>query len=68
MQQKHNELKEKILNLENRHRVDNLRVGGIPEYEEESWGRRITKGTLQGLGLNNIRVETAHQVGNSPSS
>ena len=37
IQQIHNELKEKLRNLEDRSRRDNLRVDRIPEYEEEAW-------------------------------
>ena len=37
IQQVHNELKENLRNLEDRSWRDNLRVDGIPEYEEESW-------------------------------
>ena len=36
IQQKYNELKEKVRNLECRSRRDNLRVDGRREYEEES--------------------------------
>ena len=30
-------MKGKLRNLEDRSRQDNLRVDGIPEYEEQSW-------------------------------
>lgn len=66
IQQKYNELKEKVRNLECRSRRDNLRVDGRREYEEESWDdtEELLKGILhEKLGVNDIQIERAHQAG-----
>ena len=63
IQQVQNELKEKIRNLEDRSRRDNLRVDGIPKYVEESWNdiEKLLKYTLrEKLGVNKIQLERAH--------
>ena len=65
IQQVHNELKKKLQNLEDRSRRDNLRVDGIPEYEE-SWDdtEELLKDTLrEKLIVNKIQIERAHRVG-----
>lgn len=66
IQQKCNELKEKVRNLECRSRRDKLRVDGRREYEEESWDdtEGLLKGILQEkLGVNDIQIERAHRAG-----
>ena len=64
MQQVHNKLKEKLRNLEDRSRRDNLRIDGIPEYEEESWDNteELLKDALrEKLGVNKFQIERAHR-------
>ena len=61
----YNELKEKIRNLEDRSRGDNIRVDGIPEYEEESWDdtEELLKDALrEKLDRNKIQIERVHRV------
>ena len=57
IQQVHKELKEKLRKLEDKSRRDNLRVDGIPEYEEEPWDdtEELLKDALrEKLGINKI--------------
>ena len=64
MQQVHNKLKEKLRNLEDRSRRDNLRIDGIPEYEEESCDNteELLKDALrEKLGVNKFQIERAHR-------
>ena len=59
-------MKEKLWNLEDRSRRDNLGLDWIPEYEKESWDDtgNLLKDTLrEKLVLNNIQIERAHRVG-----
>ena len=55
----------KLRILEDRSRRENLRLGGIEEWEEESWADREQnlKDTLSEiLGIQNIKVESTHRV------
>ena len=64
MHQINNELKEKLRNLEDRSRRDNLY--GMPECEEESWDdtEELLKDALsEKLGVNKIQIGRAHRVG-----
>ena len=57
---------EKLRNLEDRSRRDNLRIDEIPEYEEESWNdtEELLKDALhEKLDVNKIQIERAHRVG-----
>ena len=65
------ELREKLRNLEDRSRRDNLRLNGVEEYDNEFWAD--TKETLkefieQNLGLRNIKIERAHRTGEKNGS
>ena len=62
-QQVPNELMEKLRNLDDRSRRDNLR---IREHEEESWDdtEELLKDALrEKLGSSKIQIERAHRVG-----
>ena len=57
-------MKEKVRNLEDRSRQDNLHIDGIPEYEEESWDdtEELVKDILrEKLDVSKIHVERAHR-------
>ena len=57
-------MKEKVRNLEDRSRQDNLHVDGKPEYEEESWDdtEELLKDILrEKLDVKKIHVERAHR-------
>ena len=61
------QLCERLRDLEDRSRRDNLRIDGIAEVENETWEQ--TEEILQNLfkeklQLENISVERAHRVGN----
>ena len=65
------EMKEKIRELEDRSRRDNLRFDGIKEYQNESWGdtEEILKEALSNsLGIESVRIERAHRVGDPSKS
>ena len=51
-------LKDKLRNLKDRSRRDNLRFNGIREYENESWNyTEVLKDFLfENLGLQNIKI------------
>ena len=56
IQQVHNELTEKLRNLEDSSQRDNLRIDEISEYEEES--EELLKNALhEKLGVNKIQIE-----------
>ena len=62
-----NQLCERLRDLEDRSRCDNLRIDGMAEVENERWEQ--TEKVLQNLfkkklQLENISVERAHRVGN----
>ena len=53
-------LKDKLRDLEDRSRRDNLRFDGVKEYENESWNdtEEILKDFLfEHLGLQNIKID-----------
>ena len=57
--------------LEDRSRRDNLRFDGIEEWEEESWAdtEQNLKDTLSDiLGIQNVKIERAHRVGDKKRS
>ena len=59
-------MKEKLWNLEDSSRRDNLRIDWIPEYEEKFWDdtEKLLKDALrEKLGVNKIQIVGAHQVG-----
>ena len=61
----------KLRILEDRSRRDNLRFGGIEEWEEESWAdtEQNLKYTLSEiLGIQNIKIERAHRAGDKKRS
>ena len=66
MSNENKELREKIRNLEDRSRRDNLRFSGIEEYQQETWDdtEQVLKDFLdEHLGLRSIGIERAHRVG-----
>ena len=61
----------KLRNLGDRSRRDNLRFDGIEEWEEESWvdTEQNLKDTLGDiLGIQNVKIERAHRVGDKKRS
>ena len=59
--------KDKLRELEDHSWRDNLRLDGIPEYENESWAETeyILKDMLsKTLGIRNIQIVRAHRLGN----
>ena len=58
-------LKNKLRDLKDRSRMNNLRFDGVREYANESWnGREVLKDFLfENLGLRNIKIERAHRTG-----
>ncbi|XP_065667934.1 uncharacterized protein LOC136088184 [Hydra vulgaris] len=59
-------MKEKQRNLEDRSRRNNLRIDGIDENGQESWGNseeKVYAFFWQNLGLKNIEIERAHRTG-----
>ena len=59
-------LKDKLRDLEDRSRRDNLRFDEVKEYENKSWNdtEEILKDFLfEHLGLRNIKIERAHRTG-----
>lgn len=60
-------LQEKIIDLENRSRRNNLRIDGIKENANESWEdteAKVKKVFTDTLGIiNNIKIERAHRTG-----
>ena len=57
--------------FENRSKQDNLRFDGIEEWEEESWAdtEQNLKDTLSEiLGIQNMKIERAHPVGDKKES
>ncbi|XP_065650721.1 uncharacterized protein LOC136078834 [Hydra vulgaris] len=59
-------MKEKLRNLEGRSRRNNLRIDGIDENGQESWGdseEKVHAFFWQNLGLKNIEIERAHRTG-----
>ena len=59
-------LKDKLRDLKDRSRRDNLRFDGVIEYENESWNdtEEVLKDFLfEHLGLENIKIEHAHRTG-----
>ena len=61
----------KLRILEDRSRRDNLRFDGIEEWEEESWAdtEQNLKDTLSDiLGIQNVKIERAHRVGDKKRS
>ncbi|XP_065653107.1 uncharacterized protein LOC136080415 [Hydra vulgaris] len=58
--------KEKQRNLEDRSRRNNLRIDGVDENGQESWGdseKKVQAFFWQNLGLKNIEIERAHRTG-----
>ena len=59
-------LHEKLRDMEDRSRRDNLRIDGLKEMENESWDQTeeaLLKMIREKLDLDNIVVERAHRVG-----
>ena len=66
MSNENKELREKLRNLEDRSRRDNLRFSGIEEYQQETWDdtEQVLKDFLdEHLGLRSIGIERAHRAG-----
>ena len=65
------DINNKLRILEDRSRRDNLRFDGIEEWEEESWAdtEQNLKDTLSEiLGIQNVKIERAHCVGDKKRS
>ena len=63
--------KNKLRTLEDRSRRDKLIFDGIEEWEEESWAdtEQNLKDTLSDiLGIQNVKIERAHRVGDKKRS
>ena len=58
------QLCERLRDLEDRSRRDNLRIDGIAEVENEMWKQILHNLFKEKLELENISVERAHRVGN----
>ena len=58
-------LKNKLRDLKDRSRMNNLRFDGVREYANESWNdREVLKDfLLENLGLRNIKIGRAHRTG-----
>ena len=66
IRKKHNELKEKAQNLQDRSQSGNPHIDGITEYQEKSWDdtEELLKDTLrEKLDLNQIQIERSHPSG-----
>ena len=66
-----NDTNNKLRILEDRSRRDDLRFDGIEEWEEESWAdtEQNLKDTLSDiLGIQNVKIERAHRVGDKKRS
>ena len=62
------EIKEKLIDIENRSRRNNIRVEGVKEGDKEDWEtskRKLKKLLNDNLGLDaeNITIERAHRTG-----
>ena len=65
IRKKHNELKEKAQNLQDRSQSGNPHIDGITEYQEKSWDdtEELLKDTLpEKLDVNQIQIERPIQV------
>ena len=65
IRKKHNELKEKAQNLQDRSQSGNPHTDGITEYQEKSWNdtEELLKDTLpEKLDVNQIQIEKPIQV------
>ena len=63
--------KDKLRMLGDRSRRDNLRFGGIEEWEDESWAdteENLKLKIKETLGIENIEFERAHRVGDKNQS
>ena len=59
-------VREKMREIEDRSRRNNIRIEGLKENERESWEdteRKVQEVFVNNLGLNNIKIERAHRVG-----
>ena len=71
IRKKHNELKRKAQNLEDRSQRGNPRIDGITEYQEKSWDyiEELLKDTLpEQLDVNQIQIERSPPVGTKEAS
>ena len=64
-------LREKLRDIEDRCRRDNLRIDGLQEVENETWEQteKILKGMIQEkLEIQDINIERAHRVGSTSNA
>ena len=64
-------LREKLRDIEDRSRRDNLRIDGLQEVENETWEQteKILKGMIQEkLEIQDINIERAHRVGSTSNT
>ena len=64
-------LREKLRDIEDRCRRDNLRIDGLQEVENETWEQteKILKGMIQEkLEIQDVNIERAHRVGSTSNT
>ena len=64
-------LREKLRDIEDRSRRDNLRIDGLQEVENETWEQteKILKSMIQEkLEIEDVNIERAHRVGNTSNT
>ena len=64
--EENHELREKLRDLEDRSRRDNIRVDGLEEYENEKWEETeelLVETFSNYLGIGDVKIERAHRVG-----
>ena len=71
LEKENEDSKDKLRMLEDRSRRDNLRFGGIEEWEDESWAdteENLKLKIKEILGIENIEIERVHRVGDKNQS
>ena len=64
-------LREKLRDIEDRSRRENLRIDGLQEVENETWKQteKILKSMIQeNLEIEDVNIERAHRVGNTSNT
>ena len=59
-------IKNKLVELEDRSRRNNLRIEGIPEHEGESWAdseKKVTDVFSNNMGIKDLKFERVHRTG-----
>ena len=71
LRQENEYLREKLRDIEDRSRRDNLRIDGLQEVENETWEQteKILKSMIQEkLEIEDVNIERAHRVGNTSNT